>query len=318
VGLVVTDLNGLKLVNDAYGNREGDKLLCEATTLLERLGGPGARVYRIGGDEFAILLHDAEPALLQQLVEGITAACRDTLDRSVPISISLGAELHRDDEEDIHEVYHRAEDSMHANKLLESRSMRSHILESLRGALRARNLETADHTRRMEHMVTAVGHRLGLSGAEYDRLALLASMHDIGKVAIPDSIINKPGKLTDAEWEVMRSHSEIGARIASTAQELAVIYDEIACHHERWDGSGYPSGRTGDEIPLLARIIAVVDSYDVMTHRRVYKAAVSHEEALRELARCAGSQFDPHIVELFLDIFGAMTPAEMTSFSAGG
>lgn len=311
VGLVMTDLNGLKLVNDAYGNRRGDALLKEAASILGGLCGRRHRLYRIGGDEFAILMFGVGQKDIDELCAAITKACDKTTGQPIPVSISWGTALRTNKKQRMQKLYNQAESDMHSNKLLDSRSMRSHMLGSLKEALRARNLETADHTQRMERMVMAVGRRLGLSGSDADRLTVLASMHDIGKVAIPDHVICKPGKLNDEEWEVMRTHCEIGSRIAATANELSIIADEIACHHERWDGSGYPFGKRGDDIPLLSRIISVVDSYDVMTHKRVYKEAISHTEALEELRRCSGSQFDPHLVELFIEIFGQMSEEEL-------
>ena len=144
---------------------------------------------------------------------------------------------------------------------------------------------------------------------------LLAALHDVGKVAIPDHIINKPGPLSEEEWAIMRGHCEIGSRIAMTSKELAGIAQEILHHHERWDGEGYPGGKREGEIPLLSQLIAVVDTYDVMTHARPYKEPASHEEALAELKRCAGTQFSPAIVELFLDIFREFSSEEASAFT---
>ncbi|MDL2218923.1 diguanylate cyclase [Ruminococcaceae bacterium OttesenSCG-928-O06] len=319
VAVIMADLNGLKLVNDAFGHAKGDELLKEAAALLNRVCQHRHDVYRLGGDEFTILAYDMTEGDTDELGCRIDEECQKTKKRPIPINLSWGAALRRTTQQNMQDIYIQAESSMYANKLLDSRSMRSHVLATLKETLRSRNLETADHTQRMENMVMAVGRRLGLPTGDFDRLVLLASMHDIGKVAVPDDVINKPGKLTKAEWEIMRSHSETGSRIATTAQELSVISDEIACHHERWDGAGYPYGKQGEDIPLLSRIINVVDSYDVMTHKRVYKqTAMTHTEAIEELKRCSGSQFDPTIVDLFLEIFGGMNEEEMRRFAEGG
>jgi HD-GYP domain-containing protein (c-di-GMP phosphodiesterase class II) len=151
-------------------------------------------------------------------------------------------------------------------------------------------------------MAARLGRALELSDAELGKLTLLAVLHDIGKIAIPHAILSKPGKLTEEEWQIMRTHTEKGYRIASASKELQPIADYILHHHERWDGKGYPSGLAGEEIPLLSRIITVVDSHDVMVHDRPYHNAMSQADAEKELLRCSGSQFDPHIVSVFLQV----------------
>ena len=165
---------------------------------------------------------------------------------------------------------------------------------------------------RTKEMAVKLGRALHLSDGELGKLALLAVLHDIGKIAIPQTILLKPGKLTDEEWEVMKSHAEKGFRIASASKELRPIADYILHHHERWDGKGYPGGLEGESIPLLSRIITVVDSHDVMVHDRPYHKAMSEEDAEKELVRCAGTQFDPHIVEVFLEVLKHNTEGKKT------
>lgn len=155
---------------------------------------------------------------------------------------------------------------------------------------------------RTREMAIRLGKALSLSDGELGKLALLAVLHDIGKIAIPHSILLKPGKLTDAEWEIMKTHTEKGYRIANASKELKPIGEYILHHHERWDGGGYPGGLAGDEIPLLSRIITVVDSHDVMVHDRPYHRAMSGEAAEAELRRCSGTQFDPKLVKVFLEV----------------
>ncbi len=306
VGLLLTDLNGLKLINDTYGHERGDDLLIETARILEDVCDKAMSVFRIGGDEFAILSFGTTRESLDVLAAVIVKMCGDVGSDNIPMSLSFGSTFRGDTDmaQSMRKLYMEAEGDMYSNKLLESRSTRSHLITSLKEALRVRNLETADHTSRMEKMVRVIGEDLGLSSSEFGRLMLLASMHDIGKVSIPDAIINKPGALTHEEWNIMRTHSEIGFHLAQTSQELSIIADDIRSHHERWDGAGYPNGQKGTEIPLLARIISVVDAYDVMTNDRVYKKAVPHGTAIEEIKRCSGTQFDPEIVTLFVGAFG--------------
>ena len=151
-------------------------------------------------------------------------------------------------------------------------------------------------------MAFQIGEALNLSTAEMDRLALLVSLHDIGKISISQEILNKPGKLNEEEWEKIKKHPETGYHIALSTGEFAHIAEEILAHHERWDGKGYPNGLKGKEIPLLSRILAIIDAFDVMTNGRPYKSRMSEDEAIDELKRCSGTQFDPELVDIFMDL----------------
>lgn len=191
---------------------------------------------------------------------------------------------------------------MYRRKLLEADSARSFSIQSLQRTLYEKSTETREHTERLRVLVKMLAQEMELSTVLQDELDLLAMLHDIGKIPIPDDILNKPGKLTAEEWEIMKRHSEIGYRIAKTSPELAPIAEYILAHHERWDGQGYPRGLAGEEIPLAARILAVADAFDVMVNERPYKSAFSTELAIKELKRHAGTQFDPHVVTVFLSL----------------
>jgi HD-GYP domain-containing protein (c-di-GMP phosphodiesterase class II) len=164
-----------------------------------------------------------------------------------------------------------------------------------------RSQETEEHAERIAVLAKRIGMQLDLSQKQLDELELLSMLHDIGKIAIDDRILNKPGKLDDAEWTVMKKHPEIGYRIAMTSPDLESIADFILSHHERWDGKGYPQGLQGTQIPLLSRILAVADAFDAMTQNRVYRAALSRKQALAEIMLNAGTQFDPDIARIFVD-----------------
>ncbi len=226
----------------------------------------------------------------------------NTIICSMPISLALGVATKTDIKEKIDKAITEAEEDMYRKKLLESKSARSAMILSLEKALFEKSYETEEHTRRLKAMARKVGKAFGMSDSQLNDLAVLAALHDIGKIAIPEEIIKKPGPLTSEEWEQVKKHSEIGYRIAQSSTELNTIPLGILHHHERWDGTGYPYGLKEEEIPLIARVIAVVDAYDVMTHDRPYKKAISKEEAVAELKRCSGSQFDPEVVEMFIKI----------------
>ena len=164
--------------------------------------------------------------------------------------------------------------------------------------------ETEEHAERLVTLSKLVAEGLNLAQDDRDRLELLATLHDIGKVGISDRILTKPGKLTEEEWVEMKRHPEIGYRIAMSSPELIPVADGILCHQEHWDGTGYPQKLRGENIPLLSRIIAVVDAYDAMTQDRPYRAAMSHEAAITEIERNAGTQFDPQVAQVFIQQFG--------------
>lgn len=182
-------------------------------------------------------------------------------------------------------------------------SYRSFIVDSLKGALYEQDYETREHTERIDRMAMVVAERLDLPQADKDKLKLLGSLHDIGKIGIAPSILNHPGKLSETDWNIIKRHPEIGYRICSGVPELMAIADLILSHHERWDGQGYPRKYKGPEIPLLARLISILDSFDVITHDRAYKKKQSPEWALEEIKRGAGKQFDPNLVHVFEHVY---------------
>ncbi len=300
LSVIIGDVNGLKLINDAFGHRDGDELLTSVSKLLKQACREEDIIARWGGDEFAILLPQTNEEDALKLYKRIKNNCRQAGSYPLQISISLGVATKECSWQNIGEILREAEDRMYRNKLLEHKSNRSVFITSLEKTLWMKSHETREHTSRLRRMVVQLGQALNLPENELDNLTLLASLHDIGKLAIPSNILDKPGRLTLEEWETIKKHPEIGYRIALSSPDLSPIADSILMHHERWDGSGYPLGKKGADIPLNARILAIADAYDVMVNGRPYQKAMSHEEALEEIARCAGTQFDPHIAKIFI------------------
>ena len=305
LSVIMGDINGLKLINDAFGHSEGDKLLSEVAKILVSCARPEDVVARIGGDEFCILLPHTDIKIAQAIVESIKNACEQYVNRTdreaYYTSISLGYATKCYSEESFDKVMKSAEEFMYRRKLLEYQSIRSSIMSSIKTTMYEKSHETEEHTERLADLSKKLGLILGLSDKEMVELELLSMLHDIGKIGVDDSILTKFDTLTDAEWREMKKHPEIGYRIAMAAPELKHIAEYILCHHERWDGKGYPQGLTGEEIPVLSRIIAVVDSYDAMTHDRAYRKAISAEDAKTEILNNAGTQFDPKIAKVFVD-----------------
>ena len=301
LGILVGDVNGLKLVNDAFGYQQGNKLLKNIANVFKKVCREEDIIARVGGDEFAFLFPKTNKDNIKKIQQRIESRCRNhDADPIIP-SIALGYASKNSSDQDINEVLNLAENRMYKHKLIESNSFRNCIISSLEKSLLEKSDETENHNFRLKRLALKLGKELDLDNEKLDELEILARLHDIGKIAIPDAILKKPGPLTEEEWDKMKEHTEIGYRIAEASKELAAIADKILSHHERWDGAGYPNGLEGENIPLLSRITTVVDAYYAMTNDRVYRSALEEEEAREELVRCAGTQFDPQIVDIFIN-----------------
>ncbi|MCL6478338.1 MAG: PAS domain S-box protein [Peptococcaceae bacterium] len=303
VGIIMCDVDGLKLVNDTLGHHVGDTLLVAAANVIREPFRKGDMVARIGGDEFAVLL----PNSPREVVENACRRIREAVDRynednpKLPLSISIGYAI-GDQIFEPANIFKEADNNMYREKLHRSQSARSAIVQILKKALEARDFITEGHADRLQDLVAALARAVGLSEGKVTDLRLLAQFHDIGKVGITDHILFKPSPLSADEAAEMRRHCNIGHRIAQSASDLAPIADWILKHHEWWNGKGYPLGLKGEDIPLECRILAIADAYDAMTSDRPYHRALSHEEAVSELKRSAGTQFDPSLVPIFLQI----------------
>lgn len=302
VTFIMADINGLKLVNDALGIEWGDFLLEITARRLARALRQGDILARWGSDEFIAMLPSCEQGQAACVMEHIREECGSFPEIPVPVSLSMGMATRSQSGQEITLVIKEAEEMMNRHKLTEALSARSSFVLSLQKTLWTRSNETEEHCERVRRTAISIGKALCLPENELDNISLLAALHDIGKIAVPDVILEKTGQLLPEEWSYIHRHPEIGYHIAISCPEIAPIAEAILHHHERWDGRGYPRGMQGSEIPLLSRIIAVADAFDVMTTGRSYQQAVSIEEARLELRRCSGSQFDPLIVKSFLEL----------------
>ena len=302
VSVIMADVNGLKITNDVFGHKAGDALLKSVAGLMRQYCEEGHLVARWGGDEFVILLPKTALEAAEALIQKIKGTHIEIEGSSLYLSLSLGCACKDGPRVSIQTALQHAEENMYRQKLLDGKSYRNAIISTLLATLYEKSNETQAHSKRLETYCHAIGQELGLSSKDMDELSLLALLHDIGKVGIHPNLLKKPSPLTRAEHDEMKRHPEIGYRIAQATPELAAVADLILSHHERWDGGGYPRGLKGADIPLACRILSLVDAFDAMTHNRVYRCAMSVDEAVLEVKRSAGRQFDPGVADVLIGI----------------
>jgi diguanylate cyclase (GGDEF)-like protein len=305
ISFVLWNINGVRLINDAFGYNEGNLVICEVSKILQSCCRPGDILARTGGDEFALLLPNTNTETAREMMEIVSGAVADYNEKNksklYEITLSVGHATKDTAAGDLEETSKLADEYLRNRKLLDGNSSHSDIISSVMATMYERSQETEEHAKRLAAFSKGVGEKLNLSQKSLGELQLLAMLHDIGKVGIDDRVLNKPGKLDKAEWAVMKKHPEIGYRIVKSTSELEPIAEYILTHHEHWDGKGYPRGLKGENIPLLSRIIAVVDAYDAMTVDRVYRKAMTKEQALEEIKRNSGTQFDPEVAKIFIE-----------------
>jgi len=302
VGILVCDVDGLKLVNDTLGHDQGDRLLAAAARVIQDSFREGDLAARIGGDEFAIAL----PNTTESAVENACQRIQETVDTynattpELPLSISVGFAVKNGSHKNLKDVFKEADNHMYRKKLYRTQSVRSTIVSTLINTLKTRDLATEQHASRLEKLLVRMAALIGLPESTTADLSLFAKFHDIGKVGISDAILLKEGLFTPEEWTEMKRHCEIGYRIALSAPDLVPIADWILKHHEWWDGQGYPLGIKGEDIPVECRLLAIADAYEALISARSYRRKFSHREAVAELRRHAGTQFDPELLDIFL------------------
>lgn len=301
LSLAMFDINGLKLTNDAFGHKVGDELLQTVAQTLKNACREGDVLSRVGGDEIVLLLPNTTHTVTESIMKRIRRKLEQAVFHSMGISVSVGWATKNSMKTDIMEVYAKAEESMYRKKLVESQSMRSKTIQVILKTLNETNQRERIHSENVSKLSRRIGEVLNLDQELLREIQMVGLLHDIGKIAIDNALLNKPDKLTPFEYETVKKHTEIGYHILKSADAYSSISDYVLAHHERWDGTGYPRGLKGKKIPLVARIIMIADAYEAMTAERLYRDTMSKEEALLELKRCAGTQFDPAIIQALFE-----------------
>lgn len=302
ISIIMGDLNGLKLINDAFGHEMGDKALKRIGQILRETFREEDIIARVGGDEFMILLPKTDQATSQIIVDRAKEKCRQKPLDIINININFGISTKTKPEEKISHHLKEAEDRMYFNKLKEGKQAKLSMITYLKEKLKKITFENKGHYERLKTMGMEMADILNFTEVEKEELKLLCEYHDIGKIGVPKKILQKKSKLTQKEWETMKKHSEIGYNIIKESREIISIDELILQHHERWDGKGYPGLLKGEEIPMVVRLFSIIDAYDAMVNERPYKSQMTTEQALEEIEKQAGSQFDPQITKIFVKI----------------
>ncbi|MFA5383598.1 MAG: CHASE4 domain-containing protein [Eubacteriales bacterium] len=305
VGIIICDVDGLKLINDSIGHNRGDALLIAAARVIGKAFRANDMIARIGGDEFAVLIPNGD-------ITTVEKACQRMKEQIIiyngtspefTLNISIGYAVSGDSVINMEELFAEADNSMYREKILHRQEVYGTVVQDMAKALKTKDFINDGHADRIQELVLRLAEAAGFPEKRYiNDLNLFARYHDVGKIGIPEKILFKKDPLTTLETAAIRQHCDIGYRIAQSAPELMPIADWILKHHEWWNGKGYPLGLKGEEIPLECRIMVIVDAYEAMTHDRPYRKAMSRDDAVKELEKLAGSQFDPGLVQLFIQI----------------
>lgn len=301
LAVIMGDINGLKFVNDSFGYLEGDRLLKKAAEIIKKGCGEEHIVARIGGDEFVIVLSNTNENRVKGIIKDIKSILlREKMDY-MDIDITFGYSIKNHKREEIQKILKEAEDSMYKNKAYEHLSVRSNTINVIVAALYKKNEREWMHSIRVARLCMAMGEVLGMSEDENKELKTAGLLHDIGKIEVEESILNKKEKLTENEWNKIKEHPEIGFKILSSVNYMWQISKYVLAHHEKWNGGGYPKSLKQKEIPFQSRIITIADAYDAMTSMRSYGSVLSKQQAIRELQKNVYIQFEPGLVQVFIE-----------------
>lgn len=301
IGILMMDLNGLKLINDAYGFSDGDIVLKMVADQLSKCSLDCGELYRIGGDEFAFLSQYTDDETMKACVKKIHEVIEALSYNNITLSMSIGYALKMNQYENIEDILREAETNMYRRKVLDSTSIRNNAIQGILQTLTDKYDVEKTHSDRVQKLCIEMGEALELDKDDINELSYAAVLHDIGKIGIPDAILMKPAKLTEEEFEIMKTHTEKGYHILRAADGYSDLAKYALTHHEKFDGTGYPNGIKGKDIPFFSRIISICDAYEAMTADRPYRPAQPLKYAIDQLTKYADKQFDPELVNVFIE-----------------
>lgn len=302
VSIIMFDVNGLKLVNDSFGHDLGDVLLKKAAETIQSICRADDLIARVGGDEFVLVLPKTSAIETEKIASHIKSLTSKEIVANIELSISYGYDTKLEENQSISEIVINAENHMYKHKLYERTSIRSRTIELILNTLFEKSKQEARHSNKVSTICQAIAVKMDLDQNRVNQLRVVGLMHDIGKIGIDEKILNKKGALSNVERIEIERHPEIGWRLLNSSNEFSELAQFVIHHHEKWDGTGYPNGLKGEAIQLEARIIAVAEAYDAMTRFGNFKTKLTHDEAIEELTRCSGADFDPKVIEIFLEI----------------
>jgi diguanylate cyclase (GGDEF)-like protein/PAS domain S-box-containing protein len=300
ISIIMCDVNGLKLINDSFGHSIGDEVLIKTAKIIKKCCRSGDIVTRLGGDEFVVILPRTDTEDANIIINTIKKLLLEEKVFEININASFGVDTKRRSEQSIVEILQNSENYMYRHKLYEQNSTKSDTINIIMNTLFEKSNRESLHSQRVSDYCGKIATEMKFDKDEINKIKIAGLVHDIGKIGIREDILNKPGKLTEEEWKEIKKHPEASWRILSSSLEYSEIARYIYEHHEKWDGSGYPRGLKGNEISIEARIIAIADAYDAMTSERTYRKGLSKAEAISEMKKYSGTQFDPSVVDMFI------------------
>jgi len=299
--IIVTDVNGLKLTNDAYGHETGDKLLIKVAEILKKSCRKDDIICRAGGDEIAVLLPRTNSYRAEEIKNKIQEETNNNVVESAIISLAVGCATKNEEDKNILEVYKEADNQMYKQKIKNGKMMRSKTIENVLLNINNKYDNEQIHSQRVSQYCEKIAIAMNLNKREIEDAKIAGTLHDIGKIVVSPNVLNKIGKLTKDEWEEIKRHVTTSYQILKNVDEYSYLAKAVLYHHEKLDGTGYPEGLKEEDIPLLSKIISVADAYEAMTATRPYQKIKSKEEAVEELKKYSGTQFDKNIVDIFIN-----------------
>ncbi len=301
ISIVVCDINGLRNINDEYGFEAGDQVLIDLTEILNDIDVENKTVARIAGDEFAVVLPNTTKVKAEEIIENINLLCSSNKVSKHSFTIGYGVDTAITEKNSLLHLVKSVEELLYKQKVYTSSGKKDNSIGLINSVLLAKNQREQMHSDRVSELCFEMAKALGWTNIEQSKMKTAGLLHDIGKIGIPELLLNKPDKLTDEEYSVLCTHPEIGFRILQSFDNMKELSEYAYAHHEKWDGTGYPRKLKGTEIPVEARILAIADAYDAMTSTRTYRDGLPKEVAIAELIKCKNTQFDPELVDIFID-----------------